>query len=111
MTDPREMFRSLQWPYPGNEFPAHLGAVVQLTVANGDRPAREVTHWADGSWTVGDGIDDPNVPGAVTVTHIAHAVAVDPSIRSLATMPPGHIAHRSSARRRWRIYQHVDSED
>jgi len=92
--DSREMFQRLPFPFGGGEFPAALGAVVQRTVLDGSEPAREVIHTTDGSWLVGDGINDPNPPGASVATHIWHAIERNSWIRSLASMPPGHIAKR-----------------
>jgi len=97
------MFQRLPFPFPGDHFPAELGAVVQRTVLTGDLPALEVTHAPDGSWTVGDGVNDPNLPGASTATHIAHAVAFNSSVAGLATMAPGHVARRSGPGEPWTI--------
>ena len=72
MTTDGEMFRSLPFPYPEDEFPAELGAVVQLTVLRGEEPAREVVHAQDGSWLLGDRVNDPNVPGASVEIGRAH---------------------------------------
>ena len=69
--------------------------MVQQTVLQGELPAREVVHATDGSWLVGDGVNDPNPPGASVATHLAHAIALNSSIAGLASMPPGHIARRS----------------
>jgi hypothetical protein len=102
-SDPREMFRSLPWPFDGDMFPAQLGAVVQRTVLDGDEPAREVIHASDGSWAIGDGVNDPNLPGAAIATHIAHVVGRNSSVAALASMPPGHIAQRSGPGDPWRI--------
>ena len=55
----REMLRNLPFPFLGDTFPASLGAVVQKTVLDGVEPAREVVHFSDGSWAVGDGRNDP----------------------------------------------------
>jgi hypothetical protein len=109
--DPREMFRVLPFPYKNDEFPAQLGAVIQHTVLDGVEPAREVAHWSDGAWTVGDGVNDPNLPGAAIATHIAHAVARNSSIASLASMPPGHIAQRDGPGDPWRISIFDEPED
>jgi hypothetical protein len=76
--------------------------VVQLTVLNGLEPAREVVHSEDGSWLIGDGVNDPNLPGACAVTHISHAIAGNGAIAELATMPPGHMARRDEPGSEWR---------
>src|SRR5665648_1232318 len=68
------MFQHLPFPFEDGQFPSALGAVVQKTVLSGQRPAREVIHAPDGSWLVGDGVNDPNLPGASIATHIAHAI-------------------------------------
>lgn len=105
-----EMFRTLPFPYAGGVFPRELGAVVQRTVLEGDEPAREVTHWSDGSWTVADGINDPNLEGAAVATHIWHAIERNSSITTLADMPPGHIAQRNDPAQAWRISAHEESD-
>ena len=103
MADEREMIRHLPFPFEDHRFPNTLGAVVQMTVLSGEQPAREVIHAPDGSWLVGDGVNDPNPPGASIATHIAHAIERNSSIAQLATMPPGHIAQRSGPGDPWRI--------
>lgn len=103
VSDPGEMHRVMPFPYQGGRFPPALGAVVQNTVLQGEQPAREVIHTSDGDWCVGDGVSDPNVPGASTATHISHAVERNSSIASLATMPHGHIAHRADPGADWEI--------
>jgi hypothetical protein len=80
--DRREMFQHLPFPFDADEFRAALGAVIQRTVLEGSEPAREVIHTPDGSWLVGDGINDPNQPGASVDTHIRHAIARNSSVRS-----------------------------
>ena len=101
--DGREMFQRLPFPFDGDGFPAALGAVIQRTVLDGSEPAREVIHTLDGSRLVGDGINDPNPPGASVVTHICHAIERNSSVRSLANMPPGHIARREGPGHEWQI--------
>ncbi|MFC6715651.1 hypothetical protein [Branchiibius cervicis] len=98
-----EMHRVLPFPYEAGRFPFDLGAVVQNTVLRGEEPAREVGHTADGEWFIGDGVNDPNLPGASTATHIWHAIERDSSIADLATMPPGHRASRPSAAEHWQV--------
>jgi hypothetical protein len=39
---------------------------------------------------VGDGVNDPNLPGASIVTHVAHTVERNSSITELGNMPSGH---------------------
>jgi hypothetical protein len=101
--DRREMFQRLPFPFDGDEFPAALGAVVQRTVLSGSELAREVIHTPDGFWLVGDGVSDPNLPGASVATHIWHAIEHNSSVRSLASMPPGRIAKREGPGREWQI--------
>jgi len=101
--DSHGMFQHLPFPFPGDRFPNSLGAVVQRSVLSGERPAREVVHAPDGSWLVGDGVDDPNGSGSSIATHILHAVERNSSIADLATMEPGHIAERSGPGDPWRI--------
>ncbi len=105
-----EMFRTLPFPYEGGVFPRQLGAVVQRTVLDGVEPAREITHWADGDWTIADGVNDPNVPGASVATHIWHVIDRDPSIEPLASMSPGNVAWRTGPQDGWQIVAHRESE-
>jgi hypothetical protein len=104
---PSEIFRHLRFPFEGDTFPSNLGAVIQVTVLGGDEPAREVIHAEDGSWCVGDGVHDPNLPGASVVSHLSHAVERNSSIAELAVMPPGHIATRSGPGAEWVVERHV----
>ena len=97
------MFQHLPFPFTGGRFPGNLGAVVQRSVLSGERPARLVVHTPDGSWLVGDGVDDPSGSGVSIATHISHAVERNSSIADLATMEPGHIAERSVPGDPWRI--------
>jgi hypothetical protein len=99
--DPREMFQHLPFPFDRDEFPELLGAVIQRTVLDGSEPAREVIHAPDGSWLIGDGVNDPNLPGASVATHVWHAIDRNSSLRSLASMTPGHIARRDGPGREW----------
>jgi hypothetical protein len=109
--DRREMFQRLPFPFDADEFPVALGAVIQRTVLDGSEPAREVIHAPDGSWLVGDGINDPNPPGASVATHIWHAIERNRSVRSLASMPPGHTAKRQGPGREWQILALEDWDD
>jgi hypothetical protein len=96
MPDHNEMLRYVPWPFPEGVFPADLGAVVQRTVLEGSMPALLVEHDADGGWSIGDDVNDPNEPDACIATHIWHAIERNSSISDLASLPPGH-----AARRRW----------
>ena len=109
--EPLEMFQHLPFPFAHGRFPAELGAVVQRTVLDGDEPAREVIHAADGSWLVGDGVNDPNEPGAVVATHIWHAIERNSSLSELANLPPGHIAVRLGPGEPWVIDRHEWADD
>ncbi len=97
------MSRVLPFPYEGGQFPPGLGAVVQNTVLRGEEPAREVIHTPDNDWCLGDGVNDPNLPGASIARHIWHAIDRNSSIADLASMPPGHIAERSGPGNPWTI--------
>ena len=97
------MFQHLPFPFPDDHFPDSLGAVVQRTVLSGELPALEVVHTPDGSWAVGAGVNDPNLPGASIATQIWHAIATNSSIATLATLPPGHIARRPGPNKAWSI--------
>jgi hypothetical protein len=103
MSDPRDMVRSMPWPFEDWRFPAELGAVVMRTVLDGRRPALLVWHSEGNDWAVGDGIRDPNESGACVVTHIAHVVARDPTLAELAAMPPGTRADRPDRGSPWTI--------
>ncbi len=109
--DRHEMFRDLPFPFDNDQFPPQLGAVVQITVADRKEPAREVIHAEDNSWLVGDGVNDPNLPGAVTVLHIHHVVQADPSLAALASLPTGHIAKRDLPGGLWVISVHKWSDE
>jgi hypothetical protein len=103
------MSRALRWPFEGDAFPAALGAVVQRTVLDGVLPALVVGHTLAGDWYVGDGVNDPNEPGAAVATHISHAVERNSSMAELASLPPGFEARRRWPGDRWR-YEEVDIE-
>jgi hypothetical protein len=96
-----EIFYSRPWPFVDGVFPNDLGAVVQITVLEGSMPALLVVLLDDGGWAVGDGTNDPNLPGASVATHIWHAIEWNSSIASLAGLPPGHQARRSGPGERW----------
>ena len=100
------MVRRLPFPFPGDRFPADLGAVVHRTVLDGSQPARQVVHTDEGDWTVADGINDPNAPGASVATHIRHVIERNSSVAELATLPPGHMASRSDPGQEWVITVH-----
>lgn len=97
------MVRRLPFPFPDATFPAELGAVIQRTVLSGELPAREVIHTADNSWAVGDGVNDPNGPGASVVAHMAHVVERNSSVSSLASLPCGARATRGGPGKPWII--------
>jgi hypothetical protein len=101
----------MPFPFRDDEFPPELGAIIQSTVLSGERPALEVIHTPDGSWLVGDGVEDPNVPGACVAAHIVHVVAQNSSVSGLAAMPPGHWARRSRPGEPWTVYTLDDWED
>ena len=111
MSEDAEIFRQLPFPFDNDAFPANLGAVVQRTVLDGTEPAREVTHTADGSWLIGDGVNDPNMPGAAMVTHISHVVERNSSVADLATLPSGHIARRKEPGDVWVREPHIWLDD
>jgi hypothetical protein len=100
--EPTEIFRTLPFPFADGRFPDALGAVVQLTVLHGLEPAREVVHGHDGSWLVGDGVNDPNADGACAVTHIWHAIERNSAIAELAVLPAGTMARRDGPGSEWR---------
>jgi hypothetical protein len=106
MDDGSEVFRHLPFPFEGGAFPSNLGALIQRTVLNGVEPAREVIHAEDGSWLVGDGINDPNPPGASVVAHMSHVIERNSSVAGLADLPVGHIATRTHPGDPWLVTAH-----
>lgn len=105
------MVRHVPFPFPDGQFPAGLGAAVQRTVLDGTEPAREVIHAVDGSWLVGDGINDPNLPGSTVATHLAHAIERNSSIAELSDLAPGHLATRQQPGDPWSVTAHEWSHD
>jgi hypothetical protein len=101
------MFQHLPWPFEGGRFPAHLGAVVQRSVLIGECPALVVVHTDDNSWLVGDGVTDPNAPGASVAAHMAHAVRWNSSVAALADLPPGWEANRDGSGHAWQRAPHM----
>ena len=81
----------------------NLGALVQVSVMSGAQPALEVIHEWDGSWTVGDGVSDLDMPGQSVATHLSRAAMWDESIAGLASMEPGRVARRSDPGQAWQI--------
>ena len=102
-SDRPEMIRFMPWPFADHVFPRELGAVVQRSVLDGTRPALVVVHSGIGDWAIGDGIDDPNVPGACVATHIWHAIEHNSSVAQLADLAPGDEARRRSPTDPWVI--------
>lgn len=105
------MFEGLPWPFEGDDFPPHLGAVVMRTILPGEQPAREVIHTFDNTWLVADGVNDPNAPGACVATHMSHVVEWNSSVAHLATLPPGHVAVRGGGGQRWKVEPWAGWED
>ncbi|MFF3762538.1 hypothetical protein ACFYYR_00345 [Streptomyces sp. NPDC001922] len=108
-----ELFRTVAFPFPEGRFPRDLGAVVQRTVAEGDLPALTVVHDTDGDWLVGDGVNDPNLPGACIVHCLVHLAEADPSLAETATLPPGYAAYRDGPDQPWSIepFSYEDGSD
>jgi hypothetical protein len=102
-----EVFRTLPFPFSDDRFPDSLGAVIQRTVLDGTEPAREVIHTDDNAWVVGDGVNDPNEPGAVVVAGIKHVVERNSSVAQLAALPCGQMARRKHPGQPWLIAPHV----
>ncbi|GAA4483610.1 hypothetical protein GCM10023191_005420 [Actinoallomurus oryzae] len=98
-----EVFRTVPFPFADGRFPHNLGAVIQRTVAEGTMPALTVVHDKDGGWMVGDGINDPNLPGACGVYCIAHVAEDDPTVQETATLPPGYAAYRDAPGQSWSV--------
>lgn len=98
-----EVFRIVPFPFPDGRFPHELGAVVQKTVFAGQLPALSVIHAADGGWMIGDGVNDPNVPGACAVHCLAHIADLDPAISMTAALAPGYAAYREAVGDPWAV--------
>jgi hypothetical protein len=109
--DHGEMLQHMPFPFADGVFPRQLGAVVQRTVLRGAEPAREVVHADDGSWLVGDGVNDPNEPDACIATHIWHVIERNSSIAGLASMAPGYMATRSNPGEAWVVARHQWAEE
>jgi hypothetical protein len=100
------VFRDIPWPFPAGGFPADLGAVIQLTVLNGELPACLVVHTSDNSWLVGDGVNDPNVEGAVAAACMTHVTELNSSVKELVSLPPGWAAVRDGPGHAWERHPH-----
>ena len=111
MGSSREMFQHVSFPFDDDRFPPRLGAVIQKSVLEGQEPAREVIHTDDNSWLIGDGINDPNLPGASIATHIRHVIDADPTLEPLARLPVGHIAKRAGVNLPWEIARHAWADE
>jgi hypothetical protein len=101
-----EVARQIPWPFLECSFPRNLGAVVQRTVLSGELPVRLVVHDDENDWCVGDDVNDPNVPGASVVVHMAHVLGRDSSVSELASLPPGWAAMRDGPEQPWQRFPH-----
>lgn len=90
----------LPWPFPNDQFPENLGAAVHKSVLIGRRPALQVIHDEEGAWGVADAIDEPNDEN-LEAAHIWHVIQYNPSVATLATLPPGHQADRQDVGEPW----------
>jgi hypothetical protein len=102
--------RSADFPFPENQFPAELGAVVQKTVADGSMPALIVIHDDDNEWLIGDGVNPP-LPEACGIYHIAHVVDRDRTLLGLAALPIGYAAERDSPKDPWQTRRWIYSDE
>ncbi len=93
----------MPFPFPDGRFPHELGAVVQKTVSTGQLPALSVIHAASGGWLVGDGVNNPNLPGACAVHCLAHLADLDPTISETVELPSGYAAYRDAVGDPWVI--------
>ena len=93
----------VEFPFPEDEFPQRLGAMVARTVLSGQLPVLQVIHTPENAWLVLDGVNDPNEPDALTSTHMTSVVARDPTIAALATLPVGHVADREAPGTPWLV--------
>lgn len=101
----RYLFNVMRWllPHSRRTGATNLGARVQVSVLSGARPALEVIHEWDGSWTVSDGVADLDMPGQSVATHLSRAAMWDESITGLSSMEPGRVARRSDPAQAWQI--------
>jgi hypothetical protein len=90
------------WPYPNDEFPIDVGAVVMNSIIESRRPALQVVHFDTGIWGVADAVDAPTTRN-MTATHLRHVLEADPTIAGLATMPPSYQADREAVGDPWVI--------
>lgn len=97
------MQSDVHWPFPNGTFPDGLLVIVQKTVAAGALPALVVIHDDEDDWLLCDGINDPNSSDASMVSHMDHVLERDPSLASLAGLPPGHVAQRGGRDEPWSI--------
>lgn len=72
-------------------------------VLDGRLPALQVLHTEDNRWAIGDGLTDPNEPGACQIAHIWHVIDEDRSLETLATLPLGCQADRLAPGSPWII--------
>lgn len=93
------------WPYPNDEFPIDVGAVVMNSIIEGRRPALQVVHFESGIWGVADGVDAPTTRN-MSATHLRHVLEADPTIAELAVMPPSCQADRDAVGDPWVISPH-----
>jgi hypothetical protein len=107
----RELVRDQPWPFSDGRFPAQLGVVVQQTVLAGDLPALLVVHDDENDWLIGDGTNDPNLPGASVIAHMSHIVDQNSSVADLADLPLGWVARREAAGQPWIRMRHEWAPD
>ncbi|MFF2078381.1 hypothetical protein ACFVXG_26950 [Kitasatospora sp. NPDC058162] len=110
--DSHPVVRQASFPFPDGRFPRDLGAVVQRTVAEGRLPALVVVHDSDGDWLIGDGINDPNLPGASGLYCLSCLVEEDASLSETACLQPGSAAYRDGPGLPWTIepFRYEDGE-
>jgi len=82
-----EMRRYMDFPFPDGRFPPGLGAGIQRTVLDGERPALYVGHTDENEWVVGDDLSDPNLDGASLAAHLHHASIAIPLWRPSRRCP------------------------
>ncbi|BCY11926.1 hypothetical protein [Actinoplanes sp. L3-i22] len=106
-----QILRNVAFPFPDARFPDRLGVVVQRTVLEGREPVRVVIHDEENDWLVGDGVTDPNLPGATVLACISQIAAADPAVADLATLPVGHAATRDHPDKPWTVTPHEWPDD
>lgn len=95
-------------------FPEGLGVISCSCVIFEGKPVLAVSH-AGGDWQMycsWDGHDfaSPNIAQELKVVHVAHLIARDPALESLAELPIDQGAERASTEADWEYFDDSDEE-